>query len=100
MVITIMIETELNFLSALFIFVAAAIPIYLSFRLRGNLKKLTIILSIFTVVHGAYHVAGTFGFDFLAEGILEPMSVAVLIFFGLFYLSLTQKKQAIRLMEK
>ena len=90
-------ETELHFICGLFIFAAAVVPIYLSVMLKGNLRKLTIILSIFVLIHAAYHVAGTLGMDFLAEGVFEPLSIVALIFFGLFYLNFTRKaKQVVR----
>ncbi len=88
---------ELHFVCTLFIIAAAVVPIYLSLMLKGNLRKLTIVLSIFVLIHAAYHVAGTLGMDFFAEGIFEPSSIVALIFFGLFYLSLTKKgKEVVR----
>lgn len=90
-------ETELHFVCSLFIFAAAVVPVYLSIMLKGNLRKLTIILSIFILIHAAYHVAGTLGLDYLAEDFFEPLSYFVLILFGLFYLHLTKKsKEVIR----
>jgi hypothetical protein len=90
-------ETELHFVCGLLIFAAAVVPIYLSVMLKGNLRKLTIILSVFVLIHAAYHVAGTLRIDFLAEGVFEPLSIVALIFFGLFYLNLTRKaKQVVR----
>lgn len=90
-------ETELHFVCSLFIFAASVIPIYLSVMLKGNLRKLTIILSIFILIHSGYHVAGTLGINFLAEQVFEPLSITALIFFGLFYLNLTrQTKEMIR----
>lgn len=83
-------ETELHFICGIFIFVAAVIPIYLSVMLKGNLRRLTIVLSIFVLIHATYHVAGTLGIDFLAEGVFEPLSIVALIFFGLYYLNLTR----------
>ena len=88
-------ETELHFVCTLFILAAAVIPIYLSLMLKGNLRKLTIILSIFVLMHAGYHVAGTLGMDFLSEGIFEPLSIATLIFFGLFYANLTKKAKRV-----
>jgi len=88
-------ETELHFVCTLFILAAAVIPIYLSLMLKGNLRKLTIILSIFVLMHAGYHVAGTLGMDFLSEGIFEPLSIATLIFFGLFYVNLTKKAKRV-----
>jgi uncharacterized paraquat-inducible protein A len=89
--------TDLHFVCSLFIFAAAVIPIYLSVMLKGNLRKLTIMLSIFVMIHSAYHVAGTLGIDFLSEQVFEPLSIVALIFFGLFYLKLAKEtKQMVR----
>jgi len=88
-------ETELHFICTLFILAAAVIPIYLSLMLKGNLRNLTIILSIFVLMHAGYHVAGTLRMDFLSEGIFEPLSIATLIFFGLFYVNLTKKSKQV-----
>jgi hypothetical protein len=90
-------EAELHFICSIFIFAAAFVPIYLAIVLKGNLRKLTIILSIFVLIHAAYHVFGTLGMNFLAEGIFEPLSITALIFFGLYYLNLTKEgKQVLR----
>src|ERR671923_2876078 len=87
-----MLETELHFVSAIAIFLAAAVPIYLTIKLRNNnkLRKLTLILTIFILTHAIFHVTGFFGFNFLAEGIFEPLSVVVLIFFGIVYSGFTK----------
>lgn len=90
-------ETELHFICGLFILAAAVVPVYLSVMLKGNLRKLTIILSIFVLIHAAYHVTGTLGIDFLSEGVFEPLSIVALIFFGLYYMKLTRNaKQMVR----
>lgn len=87
-----MLETELHFVSAIAIFLAAAVPIYLTIKLKNNnnLRKLTLILTIFILTHAIFHVTGFFGFDFLAEGVFEPLSVVVLVFFGIAYSGLTK----------
>src|SRR2546425_12827198 len=91
-------EEQLHFVCSIFIFAAAVVPVYLSVMLKGNLRKLTIILSIFVLTHAAYHVAGTLGSDFLSESVFGPISLAVLIYFGLFFLNLTKeaKKEVVR----
>jgi hypothetical protein len=78
-----MLETQLHFISAIAIFLAAVVPIYLTLKLKDNLRKLTLILTIFILTHAIFHVTGFLGFNFLAEGVFEPLSVAVLIFFGI-----------------
>lgn len=78
-----MLETQLHFVSAIAIFLAAVVPIYLTLKLKDNLRRLTLILTIFILTHAIFHVTGFLGFNFLAEGVFEPISVSVLIFFGI-----------------
>ena len=85
-------ETQLHFVSAVVILLASIIPIYLTIKLKDNLKRLTAILSIFILVHAVYQFVGFYGFDLLAEGIFEPLSAAVLIFFGIVYSGLAREK--------
>lgn len=80
-----MLEIQLHFISAFAIFLAAVVPLYLTLRLQGNLRKLTLLLSIFILTHAIFHVTGFLGFNLLAEGVAEPLSVAVLILFGVTY---------------
>jgi hypothetical protein len=83
-----MLDTQLHFISAMAIFLAAVVPIYLTLRLKGNLRRLTLTLTIFILTHAIYHIAGYFGFNFLA-GVFEPLSVIALILFGITLLGFT-----------
>jgi len=85
-------ETQLHLISAVLILLAAIVPIYLTIKLKDNLKKLTAILSIFILMHAVYQVAGFFGLTLLADGVLEPLSVAVLIFFGIVYSGIAKQR--------
>jgi hypothetical protein len=85
-----MLEIQLHFISAIAIFLAAVVPIYLTLKLKDNLRKLTLILTIFILTHAIFHVTGFLGFNFLAEGVFEPLSVAVLIFFGIAFSGYTK----------
>jgi hypothetical protein len=85
-----MLEIQLHFISAIAIFLAAVVPIYLTLKLKNNLRKLTLILTIFILTHAIFHVTGFLGFNFLAEGVFEPISVAVLIFFGIAFSGYTK----------
>lgn len=93
-------ETEFHFLSAITILIAIAIPIYIAITLRhsnnSRLRNLIVVLAIFIAVHGIYHITDFFGFSFLAEWLFEPISVAILIFFGLLYLRSYQTAQEIK----
>ncbi|MGC1929984.1 MAG: hypothetical protein WA667_13485 [Candidatus Nitrosopolaris sp.] len=80
-----MLETQLHLVNGVVILLAAAIPIYLTIRLNNNLRKLTAIFSIFILIHAVYCWLDFFGFDLLADGVFEPLSAAVLIFFGISY---------------
>lgn len=88
-------EAELHFVCTLFILAAAFVPVYLSVMLKGNLRKLAALLSVFVLIHAGYHVAGVMGMDFLSEDIFEPLSIAALIMFGLFYLNLTRRAREV-----
>ena len=83
--------TEINFVDAILIFVAAVIPLYLSFRLQGHLRLLTIVLFAFVIIHAVYHALEIFGYDIFSENIVQPLSVVILIIFGLSYLKIGKK---------
>jgi len=85
-----MLESQLHFVSAIAILLAAVVPIYLTLKLKDNLRRLTLILTIFILTHAIFHVTGFLGFNFLAEGVFEPISVTVLIFFGIAFSGYTQ----------
>jgi hypothetical protein len=87
-----MLETQLHFISAVLILLAAIVPIYLTIKLKDNLKKLTALLSIFILMHAAYQLVGFFGLNLLADGVLEPLSVALLIFFGIAYSGIAKQR--------
>jgi hypothetical protein len=55
-----------------------------------------IVLATFVAVHGIYHITDYFGFSFLAEWLFEPISISILIFFGLLYLRTYQTIQEIK----
>ena len=87
-----MLEIQLHFISAIVILLAALVPIYLTIRLKDNLRKLVAILSIFLLTHSVYHILGFLGLTLLAEGVFEPLSVAVLIIFGFVYFGIAKPK--------
>jgi hypothetical protein len=94
-----MLETQLHLVNGVIALLAAAIPIYFTIRLNNNLKKLTAILSIFILTYAVYSWLGFFGFDFLSDGVFEPLSAAVLMFFGIsYYVVAKQRKVNIKKM--
>jgi hypothetical protein len=87
------IESWLDTISAAMIFFAAIIPAYLSLKLRGDISKVTIMLTAFIVVHGIYHLVRMQGIESIADGVFEPASIIVLIVFGVTYLGVSYKKK-------
>ncbi|MDH3278507.1 MAG: hypothetical protein OEM21_10465 [Nitrosopumilus sp.] len=85
---------EINIVNSIAIFFASVIPIYLSLHLKGNLKKLTILVGIFAIVHAIYHTMEVFGFEEVAENVIEPLSVLVLVVFGFWYLRIKNVRRA------
>jgi len=88
-----MLETQLHLVNGVVALLAAAIPIYLTVKLNNNLRQLTAILSIFILVHAVHSWLGFFGFDFLSDGVFEPISAAVLMLFGIFYYWIAKQKK-------
>lgn len=92
-----MIQTEFHFFNTIAVFFAAIVPIYLSLKLKDkNLKKLTMLLAAFIAIHGFYHAAGSLNWMFLAKGILDPISTAILLAFGLYYFLRIKTKKEIK----
>jgi Ca2+/Na+ antiporter len=97
-----MLETQFyNIIDASVYLVAAIIPAYFFLKSRNSinnvhnnnnnnhLKILTIILMGFILMQVFYHIVGSLGFRILAKGFLEPLSMAVLLMFGIMYLIAT-----------
>jgi hypothetical protein len=69
-------------------------------KLKGNIRKVTITLTAFIVMHGIYHVVRMQGIESIADSVFEPASIIVLIAFGLTYLSVSYKKEKQEATEK
>jgi hypothetical protein len=87
------IESWLDLINAAMIFFAAIIPAYLSLKLKGDIIKVTIMLTAFIVVHGIYHLVRIQGTESMADSVFEPASIIVLIAFGVIYLGVSYKKK-------
>src|SRR5215213_605921 len=94
------IESWLDLISAVMIFFAAIIPTYLSLKLKGNIRKVTITLAAFIVMHGIYHVVRMQGIKSIADNVFEPASIIVLIAFGVTYLAVSYTKEKQEATEK
>jgi hypothetical protein len=75
-------------------FAAALVPLYLSLRLKSNLRILTILLAVFIFIHGVYHLAYYAGEEVLSEGFFRTASIIVLIIFGIAFICMTKVKKA------
>ena len=87
---------EIHYISAVFIFVASIIPIYLSFKLKNELRILTILLGIFAIFHGIYHLIYAIGLETFSEEILQPISIVILILFGVAYMKIRKNRNVIK----
>ena len=82
-----------HLIDAIVYLIAAAIPIYFILKSRksidndnnNHLLKLTTALVGFIFIQVLYHIAGIAGFRLLAKGFLEPLSMALLLLFGIIY---------------
>jgi hypothetical protein len=83
----------LHLASGLIMFAAAIVPVYLSLRLRSNLRILTILLSVFIFIHGLYHFAYFTGQEVLGEGLFRTISIVVLIIFGCAFIYIEGSKK-------
>jgi uncharacterized membrane protein HdeD (DUF308 family) len=83
----------LHLASAVIMFAAAIVPIYLSLRLKKNLRILTFLLAVFILFHGIYHLAYYFGEEELGEGLFRTISIVVLIIFGIAFINLARSRK-------
>ena len=79
--------------SAVIMFAAAIVPIYLSLKLKSNLRILTVLLTVFIFVHGIYHLAYYAGEEVLGEGLFRTISIVVLIIFGIAFIYISRFKK-------
>ena len=88
-------ELIMNSINAVLIFVAAGVPIYLCIRLEGYLRILTCALASFVTIHGIYHLLEIAQYEELAHSLFEPLSVALLVVFGIMYMRMRKKKEVV-----
>ena len=74
--------------TGIFLALAAAgiIPILMSFKVKiRSIRILSLLLGLFAIIHGFYHLSMGFGNEFFGELIFEPISITFLVGFGLYY---------------
>jgi len=84
-------DFNLNFLSGIMIILIGIIPTFLASKTSGTIKILLVVLSLFTMVHGSYHLLDILGFEFIADSIIRPLSVVILMIFGIMTLMVKRK---------
>ena len=83
----------LHLSSAVIMFAVPLVPIYLSLKLKSNLRILTVLLAIFIFIHGIYHLAYYAGEEVLGEGLFRIISIVVLIIFGIAFIYMARFKK-------
>jgi hypothetical protein len=72
----------------IFISLAAAglVPLLMFLKVRiRTIRILSLLLGLFAVIHGLYHLSVGLGNDFFGDIVFEPVSVSILVAFGLYY---------------
>ena len=65
---------------------AGIVPLIMAVRVKvRSLRILSLLLGLFAVVHGFYHLASGFQQPFLADVIFEPISLILLVSLGVYY---------------
>ncbi|OLB70813.1 hypothetical protein AUI06_05555 [archaeon 13_2_20CM_2_52_21] len=73
---------------ALFAIMVAAgiVPLIMGVKAKArSLRILSLLLGLFAVVHGFYHLASGYQQDFLADAVFEPISLILLVGLGAYY---------------
>jgi hypothetical protein len=65
---------------------AGLIPLIMAIKVKvHSLRVLSLLLGLFAIVHGFYHLAFGFQQELLADGVFEPVSLLLLIGLGAYY---------------
>lgn len=79
-------EIGINIIDAILVFAAAAIPLFIAIKLDGKLRIISLILFVFVIIHGIYHVSEVLTYEKIGDDLIQPLSIAILIVFGLAYM--------------
>jgi chromate transport protein ChrA len=88
-----------NLIQSVAYFIAAIVPVYFVLKSRKNndnrksFENISLLFVGFILIQGVYHLFGVIGFKLLAKGFLEPLSIVVLLLFGLTYLRYTKNER-------
>jgi hypothetical protein len=76
----------LNVLAWTALFGVGIVPLIISVRVKvRSLRILSLLLGLFAIAHGFYHLSEAYGLDFYSDVFLEPISVVFLLAFGVYY---------------
>ena len=65
---------------------AGIVPLIMAVKAKvRSLRILSLLLGLFAVVHGFYHLASGYQQDFLADAVFEPISLLLLVGLGTYY---------------
>ena len=79
-------EWLLNILAWVALFGVGIVPLLISFKVKvRSLRILSLLLGLFAITHGMYHLSEAYGINILSDVILEPISVGFLLAFGFYY---------------
>ncbi len=77
--------TLANFLTGVTLIASAIGPLTIAYSVNlSRIRNLSYLLSGFLIVHGTNHLAMGFGYDWIAQEILEPASVFAVIAFAIY----------------
>jgi hypothetical protein len=77
--------TLANFLTGVTLTASAMGPLTIAYSVNiSRIRNLSYLLSTFLIVHGANHLAMGFGYNWIAQEILEPASVFAVIAFAIY----------------
>jgi len=88
-----------NLIQSIAYFIAAIVPVYFIVKSRKtkdnrkSFENISILLIGFILIQGVYHILGMFGLKLLSKGFLEPLSIIILLLFGLTYFLYTKKER-------
>ena len=65
---------------------AGIVPLIMALKVKiHGLRVLSLLLGLFAIVHGFYHLASGFQQELLADAVFEPASLILLIGLGAYY---------------
>ena len=80
------IDLVLGFVSGGSLLIAAIVCLYLAFKTNiSTLRVLSLLLGLFALAHGTYHLLFTFIIGYPARAFLDSTSVTLLIIFAIYY---------------